>query len=304
MFPISITAENIRNPRHILLSTSQAWGPTFRDGNTCITSKGYLGLCTSFRQCYPYFKLPDLGIWESWVLGNYDACSYYNDQRQQAFGVCCTNPITPSPPLETEDPFMNNNSSQHNKNPLPNNNNYPSWPPPIPTHPPGHGYPTHPPGTVAYPQPAVTTKPILSKPPAVVTQKPITTTTWPTKPIYSTTTSKYPAVAWPPQAPTRPPPVGIYPTTPASDTQYVTEPSSIPSDGTCGSKNGYQVIINLFLRFIYRKETILIFLLIFRIKRELWVDIMLIQTNGHGLQPYSMPGDNFVEVHLSTVLIF
>lgn len=49
----------------------------------CFTSKGSLGRCTSFRECYPYFKLPDLGNWETWILGMYDTCSYFTDTGRQ-----------------------------------------------------------------------------------------------------------------------------------------------------------------------------------------------------------------------------
>lgn len=49
----------------------------------CFTSKGSLGRCMSFRQCYPYFKLPDLNNWDSWILGMYDTCSYFTAQGRQ-----------------------------------------------------------------------------------------------------------------------------------------------------------------------------------------------------------------------------
>lgn len=49
----------------------------------CFTSKGVVGRCMSFRQCYPYFKIPDLNNWDSWVLGMYDTCSYFTIQGRQ-----------------------------------------------------------------------------------------------------------------------------------------------------------------------------------------------------------------------------
>lgn len=49
----------------------------------CFTSKGHLGRCTSFRQCYPYFKLPELNNWETWILGMYDTCSYFTGSGRQ-----------------------------------------------------------------------------------------------------------------------------------------------------------------------------------------------------------------------------
>lgn len=69
---------NARNPRHsihspfysILRKNSNELGE-----GACLTSRGVLGVCSSFRACYPYFKIPDLSSWESWVLGNYDTCT-------------------------------------------------------------------------------------------------------------------------------------------------------------------------------------------------------------------------------------
>lgn len=58
------------------------WPPVLPIG-PCFTGQGQLGRCTSFRQCYPYFKLPDLNNWESWVLGMYDTCSYFNTNGRQ-----------------------------------------------------------------------------------------------------------------------------------------------------------------------------------------------------------------------------
>lgn len=49
----------------------------------CFTSKGVFGRCTSFRQCYPYFKLPELSNWETWILGMYDTCSYFTSSGRQ-----------------------------------------------------------------------------------------------------------------------------------------------------------------------------------------------------------------------------
>lgn len=49
----------------------------------CLTGRGTLGKCMSFRLCYPYIKLPDLQYWDSWVLGMYDTCSYINHDHKQ-----------------------------------------------------------------------------------------------------------------------------------------------------------------------------------------------------------------------------
>lgn len=49
----------------------------------CYTSTGRYGRCTSFRHCFPYFKLPDLNTWDSWVLGMYDTCTYFTATGKQ-----------------------------------------------------------------------------------------------------------------------------------------------------------------------------------------------------------------------------
>lgn len=49
----------------------------------CLTSRGTLGRCTSFRTCYPYIKLEDLQFGDSWLLGVYDACTYLNIDNKQ-----------------------------------------------------------------------------------------------------------------------------------------------------------------------------------------------------------------------------
>lgn len=49
----------------------------------CITHKGALGRCISFRQCYSYFKQEDSGTAENWILGMYDTCAYHTTQGRQ-----------------------------------------------------------------------------------------------------------------------------------------------------------------------------------------------------------------------------
>lgn len=51
--------------------------------DACYNSKGESGSCVPFRQCYPYFKVPNVGNFDSWVLGMYDTCSYYTAQGRQ-----------------------------------------------------------------------------------------------------------------------------------------------------------------------------------------------------------------------------
>lgn len=57
--------------------------PSSRASGPCFTSKGVLGKCTSYRQCYPNQKTPDIANWEGWILGMYDTCSYFTVQGRQ-----------------------------------------------------------------------------------------------------------------------------------------------------------------------------------------------------------------------------
>lgn len=85
------------------------------------------------------------------------------------------NPITPSPPSETDKAP----ADLPNKVPPPvisNNPSYPNWPPPVPTHPPNHTPATHPPlfgnpGNPVNQQTTTTTKRTTRR-----------TTTWATRP--------------------------------------------------------------------------------------------------------------------------
>ncbi|XP_058447265.1 putative serine protease 29 [Malaya genurostris] len=232
-----------RQPRHIWLTTRMTtWAQALGDGSPCLTTKGQLGSCTSFRKCYPYFKVPDLSVWESWVLGNYDTCSYFNDEGRQAFGVCCTNPITSLPSTETStessistSPAVvgsGNEVDEGLKQKPPKNNNYPSWPPPIPTHPPDHTAATHP--------PAFTTSTVASLVSDSTSKKPVSTT-WPTKPMRPTGPNQptNPPMVWPPPVPTHPPTPSFELTT----TSSVGSPGGGAGEGGsfnvgCGMKNG------------------------------------------------------------------
>lgn len=69
----------------------------------CLTSKGEVGRCTTFKECYPYFKIPDLGALEGWVLGVYDTCSYLLDDGRTSFGICCSNYNLATPPSASPD---------------------------------------------------------------------------------------------------------------------------------------------------------------------------------------------------------
>uniref|UniRef100_A0A146KWK6 Phenoloxidase-activating factor 2 n=2 Tax=Lygus hesperus TaxID=30085 RepID=A0A146KWK6_LYGHE len=201
----------------------------------CYTSKGNFGRCTSFRQCFPYFKLPELNNWESWVLGMYDTCTYFTATGKQMFGVCCDKPTieatttsTPSPPPQPPYPPEGSRPA----NPVP-----PNWPPPLPTHPPDHTIPplpTHPPSPgypgIVQPQPP-TNRPPATRPPS----------TRPTTRPPATLPTRPPATQ-PTRPPARPPSQWPgYPTTKPPVTAAPTRPPSVEvSNQQCGAKNGYQ----------------------------------------------------------------
>nr|XP_050854739.1 serine proteinase stubble-like [Vespula vulgaris] len=210
-----------RDGRSILWS-----GSAERD--TCLTSKGEIGRCTTFKECYPYFKIPDLGALDGWVLGVYDTCSFVLEDGRTSFGICCSNlnPIA-TPGVENCD-GQNANDQQiedaktkedgeaaeagTGTNPKPKPTA--SWPPPIPTHPPDHTIPplpTHPPypGLISL---------STSKPSTTSSKKPGVPTTWPTK-----------KPTWWPGAPT------------ISTTNKPSSTTSSPIDlSQCGAKNGNQ----------------------------------------------------------------
>ncbi|XP_046608839.1 transmembrane protease serine 9-like [Neodiprion virginianus] len=210
---------------HTRLSRALPWerdaGPGFYSGAPCLTSKGEVGRCTTFRECYPYFKVPDLTAFDGWILGVYETCNYVDPDGRMAFGVCCSNPpVIPIIPPDAgnvpvvEETQVGSADSEKEKPHPP----IASWPPPIPTHPPDHTIPplpTHPPSPGF---PAVTTP----RPPITTTKRP-GATTWPTKrPSWWPTT---------PVAPVKPPssPATVAPT-----------PGGGGVQAYCGSKNGNQ----------------------------------------------------------------
>ncbi|XP_072756072.1 uncharacterized protein [Anoplolepis gracilipes] len=162
-------------------------GPTTRE--TCLTSKGEVGRCTTFKECYPYFKIPDLGALDGWVLGVYDTCSYIREDGNPSFGICCSNLqpfITPRPQSDNcddsivESPQIDDNKKKEEQTGIARPQAAPTWPPPIPTHPPDHTIPplpTHPPSS-GLPTHSTTT---TLKPITTSSKKPGIATTWPTK---------------------------------------------------------------------------------------------------------------------------
>lgn len=206
-----------------------------REGNNCVTSKGHIGSCTTYRNCYPYFKIPDLTIWESWILGNYDTCSFFDADGRQAFGVCCSNPLSIVDQQQQQQPIDDSNHKVTPPAPPPpppnQDNNYPNWPPPIPTHPPNHAAPTHPPVSGSLPGGTTTSASVPTNHHTTTTTRRPSSTTWPTKP---TTVSSN----WPPSAPTHKPP--IYTTT--ESFSGVDAGDNEIGGGACGAKNGLAVI--------------------------------------------------------------
>lgn len=157
------------------LSPVTTWGDMTGEGGVCVTSKAAYGRCKSFKSCYPFFKkVPDLGIFDSWVLGQYDTCTFRTNEGRQAFGVCCEDVLKPSDSVNVVAAYVNANN----------------WPPPIPTHPPNHAAPTHPSVSGMWPAGIPSTfKPFVTPP---STQKP-TAYPWPPplpthKPVSQVTT--------------------------------------------------------------------------------------------------------------------
>lgn len=159
--------------------------------------------------------MPELGIFDAWVLGQYDTCTFFTKEGRQAFGVCCEDSSKPSD---------NVNVVAENKETYVNN-----WPPPLPTHPPNHAAPTHPSISGSWPSWIQSTF----------------------KPIVLTTTTTKPGVyPWPPPLPTHKPvshittrPPTLAPTHPP--THPPTRPPTYPPAQSdvgdyCGAKNGNQ----------------------------------------------------------------
>ncbi|XP_066590810.1 proclotting enzyme-like [Prorops nasuta] len=201
---------------------------------SCLTSKGEVGRCTTFKECYPYFKIPDLGALDGWVLGVYDTCSYIRDDGGAGFGICCSNLNPVSPPTSQPGDGCNTNPTveepqaevddgkkkdQENLAAKPRPQQPGTWPPPLPTHSPDNTIPplpTHPPYPGA--STASTSKPVTSPPP----KRPPLATTWPTKkPAW------WPGATTPSSPPSKPVPVA----TTMATAIYVAQ---------CGAKNGNQ----------------------------------------------------------------
>lgn len=123
--------------RDLSITPVTTWGNKFGEGGSCVTAKAKYGKCMSFKSCYPYFKkLPDFSVFDAWVLGQYDTCTFFTDDGRQAIGVCCNDP----PKKVASSPLI----AGMDDNVVVSSNVYSNWPPPYITHPPNHAAPTHP----------------------------------------------------------------------------------------------------------------------------------------------------------------
>jgi V8-like Glu-specific endopeptidase len=61
----------------------------------CALKEGGEGNCMSLKSCYPYFKIPNLAMSDTWVMGRFDTCSYDTPSGREAAGVCCNKSIPP-----------------------------------------------------------------------------------------------------------------------------------------------------------------------------------------------------------------
>lgn len=222
---------NIRDERAI------PWAENSKPSGFCLTSKGEKGNCTTFKQCYPYFKTPDLSDLDGWVLGFSSTCSYTGNNGL-AFGICCPS-VSSSSSKPIEDPVIIVEEPQEpeesNKKEIIGISQQAvgpgSWPPPLPTHSPDNTIP-----------PLPTHAPFSTKPPTFITSKPITiistTTKKTTSPTTTSTTKRPISTTWPTKKP------GWWPGATTPKPVYTsTTTSSLSSSidiSECGAKNGDQ----------------------------------------------------------------
>lgn len=72
-----------------------SWLPDGRDqlesvpSTTCWNKDlGTLGVCRKLKDCYPYFRLPDVSPEDAWIFGIYNTCPLQHNDHL-VFGVCC-----------------------------------------------------------------------------------------------------------------------------------------------------------------------------------------------------------------------
>jgi hypothetical protein len=180
-----------------------------------------------------------------------------NNDGRQAFGVCCTNPITPTPAIDESKKTTTQKPNKITPISSSGSNQYPNWPPPVPTHPPNHTPATHPPIYFGVPGAPPTTSSPSSTTNKITTTKFTTkrSTTWPTK--KPATNKPQQTTQWPPLIPTHPA-TQIHPlltSTTRRPVPIITTPSNEISNevsfaGSCGIKNGNPV--NQVLKFKFK----------------------------------------------------
>ncbi|XP_046654787.1 trypsin-1-like isoform X1 [Daphnia pulicaria] len=57
--------------------------------NSCYTTDGEIGKCTSVRSCYPELKLSELRNSKLWAASTRGTCHYVQTNGKQVYGVCC-----------------------------------------------------------------------------------------------------------------------------------------------------------------------------------------------------------------------
>ncbi|GLH08206.1 Serine proteinase stubble [Gryllus bimaculatus] len=209
----------------------------------CFSSKGELGRCTSFRQCYPYFKLPELSNWETWVLGICSACAAPTPQRRARPST----PRRPPPCGAPEQPL------RKAKPVGPGRESHPAQLAPPPPHAPSHN--THP---FAATHTSLPGGPASRPPPRTPPHGAHAAPRPPTPPQRPPTPRSRPpnrhAAPWPARAHApaagpdhhHPPalaaaPVAAHPPHTAHHahhTQAPDEPSNVLADASCGARNG------------------------------------------------------------------
>ncbi|KAG8038671.1 hypothetical protein G9C98_000226 [Cotesia typhae] len=220
------------------------WTGKKQPGGQCLTSKGQVGNCTTFKECYPYFKIPDLGALDGWILGVYDTCSYTRSDGRMGYGICCSGaPSTTlapvSVPVSVEDP---EEYESHDK-PIelaPQSPPMGSWPPPLPTHPPHHTIPplpTHPSSSSSSrPTTSSSSRPLSDEYPSSLMPPSSSSSSSSSSSASSVTmTSKKPSsTTWPTKKP------GWWPGATTTKPVTTTTSSTIVSSSECGAKNGDQ----------------------------------------------------------------
>lgn len=170
------------------------------------------------------------------MLGNYDTCTYYNNEGEAVFGVCCTNPlpesVTTAAETSTDAPLVSGGVSENAEGDLPKAPfSVMQWPPPLITHPPDHTAATHPPTIGA----DGVTPPTTSRP---------SITTWPTRSTFPTSTTV--RTTWQPAVTPAPPAVDVVPINTACGARNIFEDAERIVGGGNAAPNAWPWIVVLF----------------------------------------------------------